>query len=519
MTALTTLCIELDNHHHTLYSTYKKKLKLSEPHAGFLSEDCFTPVDEDECYPWIEYSFRHILVILKKLKANDPSEVHQWLGVVVFFGVNINKSCTDKEQADFAKINKLLVIAKLFLKQYQYKLDAKYQQNLAILTLAKYYRALKKSYFKNFSPQKELFKQTRLELKTKKKFTLNLTLENIAEQVVNSLSAGINARSLTFIAIGIREDEQPVITTNYHAPVVYRLADMLNSERFQQIEDLRAQYKKDHNASTLTFERKIHAETMIAALSKALDVETIVIIDGAGKKKQNCAFCSNYLQENGYGSEPHFQVITNYLSPTQQQIEQAAAWFNYLISDKREPVASEQQNEISYDFLTEKTNKLDQQHGHVDSPSYNKIIKLLDQKAQKIALSLDEKEKPGFIFDEVKQNYPHQLGQVSGLIGSYHLSYKLAHAEDAEIEKTFNCAGEMKTGAHQNNKIQLMDDGRLKLSEDKKQLEPVAPHSPRSRKISKYSNEWLNAGNGTGKINFDKVEGIITLTRIPRSMK
>lgn len=508
---LTSFCFLLDAHHMHLFKKYKNALNLEEPECGFLGAEGYIPTDVDECYPCIEYSIKNILEIYHQLRLHIPVDIHNYLGILSYYLEEIEKYCEPVKRnhsayESFKNILNYIKQGKKFLALYQYKETLFYQYNSAILFLTELMISVKSFQTINYETDIPLLKE--------KYSGTQLTLNQIAKLVCEATSR--KPRDIQFIAIGIRNNNEPVITTNYHAPTIFRLSDVLDQTKFQEIERLRRQYKKNFNAKHLKYEGKgvmIHAETMLASLASLLDIKQIIIVDGEGRKKQNCAFCSRYLCEHGFNAESHEEIINNYNIPSPAQINDAFQWINYLGSSNRRPTKSETQNK--YQFLGTLTSPKKAEK-KADYSLYKEIYEMLDITAQK-QFMMKNPNYLTFIFNKIKCDYPLQLNEVDGLKNTYHQSNKLAGPGESKIRRTLSRKGKNIVSKYKNDKLIFFDDQRLQVDTINKKIKPADPNSPRSRKLSNHINHWL-VSSKHGHVTQNNADKTIEISRSVRSM-
>jgi len=181
MLDLTKLSIQLDHLHRQLFESYEELLglKLIDPKVYFLSDDCFTPYD-DECYSVIAYSWQSIITIMEMLKKIAPAEVHQHLRIFNYFLLQIKKAFqpeTDEqsEQPVFIEIRALSEGAEKFLSEYSYKLTPEYQANNAILLACMLYESAKMAFTPNVAAEQPIL--------TQKQTKEILSLANVAQKI------------------------------------------------------------------------------------------------------------------------------------------------------------------------------------------------------------------------------------------------------------------------------------------------------------------------------------------------
>ena len=238
---LTQLSLLLDQRYEQLYLSYHSFLSLTFPEYGFLAQDCFTPAGDEECYPCIEYSLRNMITIYQRVRLATPDHIHNYLGELFSFSQLIREICkpVNSEHSayhEYLSIQTLLKESESILQAYHYKNTWEYKSNSAVLFLAKLMQATKSAFTNNPLTDVALFEEVTTQNR--------MTLKNIADLVCQATH--LSPRNIQFIAIGIRDDNQHVITTNYHAPVVFRLIDLLDPERYQEINCLRDSYRKQN---------------------------------------------------------------------------------------------------------------------------------------------------------------------------------------------------------------------------------------------------------------------------------
>jgi ankyrin repeat protein len=338
------------------------------------------------------------------------------------------------------------------------KEDIPYLQNTAILEATKLFKNVKNSIIVNPLPTAYIFRQF---IANKGRWVPRgaITLRDIANVV--RLVTGKKPRNLEFIAIGICSDGNHVITTNYHAPVIYRLYDLMcDNKHYKNIEKQRKKFRKQNNK--LKFGNpKIHAETFIASLTKHLPIINILTIDAKGILNRNCIFCANYLHGRGLKSEPHYEKINNYNKPTKDQILVAVAWFKSL------PVVTN----IIYRPIDERyiLNKIALQHQYsLETTTIQNVI----------------------------GNYPYDLKKSDCNEETYVYAKALSVPIKNIFDRVKNRNGIRKITHFNNDEIKLKIDGRIKRSDkDKNKLSPVSPKSPRSKELVKFLHDWLKQGD------------------------
>lgn len=258
-------------------------------------------------------------------------------------------------------------------------------------------------------------------------------------------------------------------------------------------------------------------------MSESLEIKTILLTDGSGKKTQNCAFCSSFLLDKGFKSESHIDGIKNYNTPSAQQLAQVSDWYRYLVSSHRQQLRMEG-SPICYTYiggdLGQRLPPHEVEQGKVTSTCHD-IYGMLDPISQSKALSQSNTNVHPlkWCFDVVRQDYTDDLLPIEGLKNTYHLSNKLAHPEKYRIERTVNRRGDVTTSVHNNDRLRFFSDGRIKISEtDKHHLAPVDPGSPRSRALAKQVNEWIDHGGTTSRITANEPEGVIDVRRNVRAV-
>lgn len=326
-----------------------------------------------------------------------------------------------------------------------------------------------------------------------------LTLKEIARRVV--LYTGKGKRNIQFIAVGIREDGNHVITTNADTPSVYRLEDMISEGQFEK-----AKNKKKEKFKALTSNKPIHAETMLAALKNQLNIKKIFVVQANGEKTRNCVFCSNYLAVRGFDTSAHPDHIKNYSFPSQKDIKLASQWFFWLstnFSNKRYQLS----DDIVSAPLLEIEDKIDfKQLSYLCPPNTPEVCSPFELMSSYITRR--EKNEVGTGYDinickTVDESVHKNVTQT------YVDALRLARPEKSEISVV---SGNMKRGDQnpKNYQLTLFDDGRLKRSSDARSILPVSPKSPRSKLLAEKINFWLDKGiNPKVTVN----ENIIIATR------
>jgi hypothetical protein len=475
---LTSMYSVLDELHYDLFNKYKDQLDLPKPRKNFLKEKGVIPSSE-ALYGAIALKLKSCLEIILKLKVADPSEVHQYLRRVYSLSNEVDKifddNASDEPLKKLLKINKKL---KAFIKSYQYKLTVNYQANSALLLSTMLYESVKKSTKANIKVAQNVLK---IDGENQK-----LTLQVIAKKI--GMATGINPRNIQFIAIGISSSGRAWITTNYHSPVVYPLTAFLSKEKYKEAEKLRKHYKLEHRTSDgklLGFasgSKTIHAETMIASLKSLLGIQSILLVDAGGNKAENCQYCSHYLNQEGFTSQPHIEAIQNYTLPTEKQKNATADFvlhldenlkyenYRWVNLNKNKFKASRKAMEIRQNLLGQAFTLLP-----YDSP--------LDD-----SLELEQ------IFNEIKESYPLHIDSLEGLKDTFHLSHKLSSPEKKDISRLVVRSG-AKISRHPNLAISILDDDRLKVDISGNKITPVDPTSPRSSELCKRINFWAKQGD------------------------
>lgn len=480
MKDLIALFDEFNQYYQLLFQQYKEKFNLSLPTNDLIKKKSANQKQPQYCI-LIKKSVDNSFLILEKLKQEDPSEVHKHLSQLYYFEKIFNKFLQEKNQDKKSELKKLVKAQKKikkFLSFYDYKLKANYQANNALLLAALIFDSTNQSIKENVKAD-----VTVLKIKTPKE---ELTLKKLAEKFCSS--TGKSDRNLQFLAIGITSKGDAWVTSNAHTPIVYPLEYFLTKEKYQEAEKKRSKYKVEHRqsegaAAVFSYgENTIHAETMIASLKDALDIQYILLIDGNGKKVENCPFCSNCLSQKGFGCQPHMEQIQNYAVPTEEQINVSADFGLTLQSIS---------NSTLYEWINIDLAKV------VNANEAVQTCNALLAQAFKLLpfnRAMNKKAELAQIFDAIKENYPFELDNVSGLKNTYHLSRKLASPDSKSLPRTV-VRKEASTRQHDNSKLQILDDNRLTIDVSGNKLTCVEPSSPRSSSLVKYANEWLKKGD------------------------
>lgn len=486
MVDLIKLCFAFDRFHHELFDEYKYSLNLTE--VTFLKEGRALSIEKR--YDSISTSIDKILNILKEIERTGQEKVHQHLRgfyQLLLDAQGLEEPEKKKHKTKYKDVLANLAEAKKFFKKYEYKLTKNYLANNAILLSTLLYHSTKESTTKNIEPDETVLKIT----STQKE----LTLSQIAEKICKATE--IEPRNIQFIAIGVTGSGESWVTTNYHTPVIYPLGCFLARENYVKAEKLRSEYKVAHRQSdggALVFssgDKMIHAETMIASLKQLLRIERIFLIDGTGKKVENCQFCSHYLNQSGFYSEPHMESIQNYAVPTESQ-QNASVNFGLHLLDEGEQTEYEWIN-LNEEILTPSDEAI-----HLSRALLVQAFRLIPY-----SQPLSDDEILEQLFIAIKKHYPFSLDESTGLKNTYHLSRKLASPEKNDLSRTI-VRTSVTARRHENLKIKLFDDDRLKIDASGNHLEAKEPTSPRSSTLSKYANEWLKKGDPS--VRFEEQE-------------
>lgn len=498
------LSLALDLFHYELFYKYKSNLKLSEPDRGFVREDCFRPSGTRECLPVIEYSLNKVIDILKQLRVQKPKEVHAHLRRL-YTCVQQVKSILKiiKGKDEFIEqlkidINKTVEDAETLFKAYAYKLEKPYRANNALLLATMLFESARHNEQANVDVSEPALRH---EVSGEM-----LTLKQIAKLVCDATKK--DSRNIQFIAIAKTKAYGLWITSNYHTPVIYPLDSLLSSEKYKEIENLRAVSKVKNRQ--LIFSSHIHAETMFAALKSVLGVEQILLVDGNGTKVENCLCCSTCLCVNGFSNQIHINAIQNYEAPRRSQLIAIKKWVNelvakklhvsqYLVQESVIPrVASDEARKMGKKLLTQMFELL----------PYDMPMELdINPK------NIEETGPLEQIFTAIKTDYPFDLDRRSGLIDTYHLSKKLASPNDKSISRTVVRASRS-SSRFPNNSLRFFDDGRIENGNSRaKPLTTKAPDSPRTSALVSRGTFWLKDGDPSVQFLEENEKRVIVLKR------
>ncbi|MDX2163944.1 MAG: hypothetical protein SFW07_00830 [Gammaproteobacteria bacterium] len=498
MEELSRLCFVLDYFHEKLFQLHEDLLRLTPPLCGFLSQDCFHPSGEEECYPIIAGTLEAIFTIIESLKEHNPSLVHSYLrklhaDVAYVKRLKCSSSLDRNTKEYYDKMMVAVNKISAFLGGYAYKLEVNYQANNALLLMTMLFDSAKLAYQQNVKVDRAVIQ----DLKTKKTLTLADVAKNICE------TTGLDARSLQFISIGASENGELWVTTNYHSPVVYPLAVLLNKSLYKEAEDYRGKYKVDHRSKggrALIFSPHIHAETMMAGLKSLLKINHILIVDASGNKVENCPCCSHYLCIQGFGSEPHMESIQNYETPTRDQLSAIHDWTVAVKAKFPESLYSLNSGEVI--------------PGEIVSKAVAEGKKLLEAMFGLLPHDLQFSPRSCLeqIFYVIKAHYPFVLENSTGLKETYHLANKLSSPEKEGVNRTV-IRSTVTSKRHPNKSLRLFDDNRLELAKNGRSLQPKDPGSPRSQHIARYANEWLRKGDPSIFFRTEEDKPVILLKR------
>jgi len=495
---LTELCVDINNFYYNLYKDYQRLLNLIHPNRVFLNDDCYIPGGEGECYPIIMQDLFSVDYILTRMKIYSPSEVHQHLRNLQSFVTSALSLKLPRDAHRGIRIHaQLIEIASKrlneFINQYDYKLSQPYKANTALLMVSMLFESAKQAYRPNLSPDTPLVRNI------VSGETLNLT--SLATKIAESTK--ITQRNLQFIAIGVTSNGALWATTNYHTPVIYPLNYLLSQDLYKIAQDFRNEYKTSHHqkhTGRLTFSSHIHAETMLASLRNKLDIKHIFIIDGNGKKVENCPCCSHYLCTQGFSCEPHMEEIKNYQLPTSLQITDVTDWA-YAVQNKLTQNTYEiipfvlDHNALSEEAIRIGTDMLKQMVSFIPYDQVDDDLPQLDQ-----------------IFLTIKEHYPFSLIDENGLKHTYNTARKLAEPEADELNRTIIRANTIQKRIP-NFRLKLFDDGRLKSAPDGINLEPANPDSPRSVLLTDKLNTWSKDKHPSIQFGEENTLSTITMRR------
>lgn len=427
-----------------------------------------------------------------------PAEVHQYLRLLNNFVkcIDVLKKPSDENKTltnCYLELRAIRDNARALLDNYNYKLVPNYRANTAVLLVSMLFESAKVAYQTN-----TLTATSILQVGNTNQY---LTLANIAKQI--GIATKKEPRNIQFIALAITQNNEVWATTNYHTPVIYPVECLLDANKYLQAERFRSRYKvanREAGAGALIFTPTIHAETMMAGLKDVLGISQILIVDSTGKKVENCPCCSHYLCIQGFSSQPHMEVVQNYETPTELQVQVVANWVLAL----REAVGTS-----NYRFVS---------NSRVPQTVAQEAITLGKQLLEQMFMLLphdmilENTSALNQVFSVIKQYYPLSLDEQKGLKDTYHVGRKLAHFETTELPRTI-VRKECKTKAHGNLRLQFLNDQRLRVSDNKQQL-IAEPDSPRSQALATRANTWLAHGKVvTIEHHKDNRDAPITLTR------
>jgi len=393
-------------------------------------------------------------------------------------------------------IGSSLIDAKKLLAEYQYKETRPYKENSAILFLTMLALEARKVEKPNIPPDAPVIRD--------KEAKRDFSLQEICQEIFRALQCENQKRTIAFLALGFTKSGLIFATTNYHAPRVYHLDDLLNLTRFKTVTALYEKHMRQVGHGHVSYSQgKVHAETMLAALADNLEIEQILIVDQSGLKKQNCLCCASYLCQKGFSNEPHFEGIKNYVVPTAGQIQAVTT-----------VLREQKQTTPRFQFVGKKDKRTTKK---ADLNS-EKIVSMLPASEQETVLRTNNPSQT--IFDFILRYHPHNssTSQKEGIVTLFGETAKLVHADtrffgrDRVITKTKKAvrSKEAKSVAKLNLRLEYKEDGRLK-SEDTTTFKED-PDSPRSYFLSRFGNGWLKKGV-TASVTPDETAKTWVLTR------
>ncbi len=427
---------------------------------------------------------------VSEFKDDSESDLYKYLGYLYQLVEILEKMLCKYSQEEHPLINKMLSSfldhAKTILEKYNYRNNNSYRENSSILFLTM------------LSIQAKQFEKPNLEVKStviKDEKDNPITLSDVATNVFKATK--VNPRTAAFVAIGITQGGRLIATTNYHAPRVYDLETLLDTNGYK-IANKR--YKK---LSLFLGSGEIHAETMIASLSENLGIQEILIIDQKGIKNQNCIYCASYISSKGFSNDQHFQRINNYNLPTADQITTATLFLT------------------AYPVIPQRLRYC----GPLNGRNINREF----DTQRKIFIMLSPEDQSKIISDEnLSQNIIHFImlyypafspeSQQEQITKMYGETAKLSHYLCRFFDRQSNNNGKLTSTKKENSKLSLMLDTRI-VKDGERSVKAHDPSSPRSTTLARITNLWLAAGNGSERVQSNDSLKQLKLTRIPRAMR
>ena len=293
------------------------------------------------------------------------------------------------------------------------------------------------------------------------------SLKDIAHAMRTKLE--VDGRQLFYVAIGISQQGY-YVTTNYHAPDVFRLEHIFHSD---------FPFKKLHKTLGLSYGKKtIHAETMLAALRKELKLDDILIISAEGELTESCLFCAVYLGLQRFQVQYHYNIFKNYQIPTDSQKKGALRLLARL--DQQVAITTRFHYFGSWNEAT---------HQHDFNPLLTKLVEIIRYVTHSNEIPDNIIKMLNIIFKFIVNN--QQESSVNKETKTHVAAKRLGTSEKAIYTRSANYKGKLSTQRVPNTSVTLHDDNQLCV--EGSLLASKYPCSPRStvlvEQVKKYAQE------------------------------